>query len=222
MTSLRNVILLSLLLAGGCVVGDHFTTLTIHPDGSADLLIFRSNLHSTEKGEKGKQELADYKKNFKTQVEDEYARIKDAGGEVTKVLWVREQAPFSNVVRVHLATASTLEKFGTFQTDDGSLRTTATFRSEGSHRRLSIRVTMTSDKKQAIGPLPQDIKELKQAQADALSETRIAVVGGSITAARGFVVAGDKQSAILDLAEIAEVIRGEAESEFFLEWDVAP
>lgn len=221
MTSLRNAILLSLLLAGGCVVGDQFTTLTIHPDGSADLLILRSNLHSTEQGEKGKKELADYKKNFSAQVEDEYAHIKDAGGEVNEVVWVREQAPFSNVVRVHLPTALTLEKFGTIQILDGNVRTTTIFHSEGPHRRLTIRVTVAADKKQAIGPLPQDIKELRQAQADAMSETRIAVADGTITAARGFIVAGDKQSAILDLAEIVDAIRAEAESEFFLEWDVA-
>ena len=47
--------LLLLLLVNGCVIGDELTTFTMNPDGSADLVVFRSNLHSTEKGEKGEQ-----------------------------------------------------------------------------------------------------------------------------------------------------------------------
>jgi hypothetical protein len=50
---------LSPLLLVGCIVGDELTTITIHPDGSAQMVTFRINLRSTQSGQDGQRELAD-------------------------------------------------------------------------------------------------------------------------------------------------------------------
>src|SRR5689334_3482312 len=85
-----------ILFAGGCVIGDQLTTFTLNSDGSADLVVFRSNLHSTEKGEKGEKELAEYKVKFDSQEDGDFQRIRDAGGQVMLTSWVRTRAPYSN------------------------------------------------------------------------------------------------------------------------------
>ena len=77
-------VLLPLFLVGGCVVGDQLTTITIHPDGSADLVEFRSKSHSTEKGDKAAKELAHYKASFETRADGDFARIREAGGEAVE------------------------------------------------------------------------------------------------------------------------------------------
>lgn len=221
MNAKRYAVLISFLLVSGCIVGDQLTTLTIHPDGSADLVVFRANLHSTQKGEPGEKELGNYKANFAGRIDDEFVRIRQAGGEVTEASWVSEQAPLSNLVRAHFASASSLEKFGTVTSADRSLRIRTKFHSDGMHRRLSVHVAVSPEKRSTFESVRLDEEQLRQAYADGISETRIAVTGGFITASRGFTVAGDKQSALLDMAEISEVLRMEpGESEFYLEWDL--
>ena len=58
--------------------------------------------------------------------------------------------------------------------------------------------------------------------ADGISETRVAVTSGSITTARGFTVARDKQSALLNTSAINEVLRTGGKAELYLEWEVTP
>jgi hypothetical protein len=50
----------------------------------------------------------------------------------------------------------------------------------------------------------------------------VALVSGSITAARGFTVARDKQSALLDARAIADIMLKGGKGELYLEWEVAP
>ena len=51
----------------------------------------------------------------------------------------------------------------------------------------------------------------------------IAVTGGSITSARGFAVASDKQSALLDLSQVAKLLQANGgKAELFLDWEVNP
>ena len=93
-TTRACAVLIPLFLVGGCVVGDQLTTITVHPDGSADVVVFSSNLHSTEKGDRAEKELADYKASFETRAEMSVAaRIGEAGGKAVETSWVRQQAP---------------------------------------------------------------------------------------------------------------------------------
>lgn len=223
MKTKRLAILLSLLLIGGCVVGDELTTLTIHPDGSADLVVFRSNLHSTEKGEHAQKELADYKANFEKHVRKEFARVLEAGGKIVDVSWIRDEVPFSNLVRVHFPHSKVLEQYGTVSSDDGSARITTTFHKDGAHRRLTVHIVTPPGKQQADKSPPETAAQVRQEHANAVSETRIAVADGFITDAKGFLIAKDKQSALLDHTQIGDAIRaGKGEAKFYLEWNVTP
>ena len=78
------------------------------------------------------------------------ATYKQAGGKVAEASWLRQQAPLSNLVRVHFANASILEKFGTVTNDKESLRITTKFRSDGSHRGLNIHIVVSPDERSGI------------------------------------------------------------------------
>lgn len=227
MSTLRSktragAVLVLLLLVGGCVVGDQLTTFTIHPDGSADLVIFRSNLRSTEEGAKADNEIAEFKAKFDARTEDELARIRDAGGTIVQASWVREQAPLSSLVHAQFPNASAFEKFLTIKNEDGSLLIKTQFQNDGPRRSLTVHITLPVDKANPPQPSPSGVEQLRQADANGISETRIALAKGSITAARGFTVAGDKQSALLDASAIDEILRTGGKGELYLEWEVTP
>lgn len=207
---------------GGCIVSDQLTTLTIHPDGSADFVLFRSNLRSTEKGAKAEKELADYKDKFDARAEGEFVRIRDCGGKIIQAAWIRTEAPFSNVIHAHFSDASTLEKFGSTKNENGSPLITTQFHRDGARRKLTARITVPPDAiKEAAAPSAKE--PIKQALANGLSETRIAIVSGSIVGELGFIVSSDKQSALLDSDEIEQLLRkGNGTTELFLEWEVTP
>jgi hypothetical protein len=221
MRTITPAVLLPLLLVGGCIVGDQLTTITVHPDGSADLAILRSNLHSTEKGAKAEKELAAYKARFDSRADDDFTRVRDAGGTAVESSWIHSQPPFSSFIHAHFPTASVLEKYMSAKDDKGNSVMTTQFRSDGERRRLTFRITVPPDKNNGSRPAPVSPEQLRQAIADGISETRIAMTSGSISASRGFVVAGDKQSALLNVSEIAEILRaGQGKAELYLDWEL--
>lgn len=222
----RSLMMLAALIAaaflGGCIVSDQLTTLTIHPDGSADYVLFRSNLRSTEKREKAEKELADYKAKFDARTEDEFVRVRDCGGKIVQATWVRSEPPFSNIIHAQFPDASALEKFGSAKHEDGGPLITTKFHRDGTRRKLTARITVPPDSIKEPVEQPAKVPS-KQAWANGISETRIAVASGSIVAERGFTVANDKQSALLDGDEIEQLLRkGNGTVELFLEWEVTP
>jgi hypothetical protein len=182
--------------------------------------VFRSNLHSTETGDRAEKELTDYQASFETRDDGEYARLQEAGGKAVEVSWVRRQAPFSNLLSAHLPSASALEKFATAKDEDGGFHMTTQFHSDGLRRSLTIEIAVSPAKANPSQSLPTDVVQFRQMLADGISETRIAVTKGSITSASGFTVARDKQSALLDASAIDEVIRAGGKTMLSLEWDV--
>jgi len=218
-TDIRRLALLLLLMAGGCVVGDELTTFTLNSDGSADLVVFRSNLHSTEKGEKGEKELAEYRENFEKQSHDDFRRIREAGGDIVRTSWVRAKAPYSNVVHAHFPDMAALEKYWTIKDENNKPLVTTHFENDGRRHRVTFRITVPDEKDEAPAP-STNVHQFRQALANAISETRFAVTEGSITTARGFTVAEDRQSALLDATAISALIRGgKGEAELWLEWE---
>jgi hypothetical protein len=204
---------------GGCIVSDQLTTITIHPDGSADVLRVQSNVHSSESGDKAAEELRNYVDQFNGQKDTDQAGIKEAGGEVKESRWIRKEAPHANLVVARLPTAASLEKAFTIKGDNGETVVTARFTKDGMRRKLSLLVRLPLEQV-ANSPTEQSIKELRARQANGLSETRIAVTGGKITDARGFTVAEDKQSALLEPTAILDLLRTQRKAEAFIEWEV--
>lgn len=222
-TIYRLVTVLSLLLLAGCIVGDELTTLTVYLDGSAELVILRSNLHSTEQGEKADKEIAEYRSRFDARTDEEYTRVKEAGGSIVATTWIRQQVPLSNVFHARFPSAAALEKYWTIHSDDGRSQITPQFHTDGVHRRLTFRVTVPQDAGAAPTAVSVEVPQCQQLQANGISVSRFAVANGSITGARGFTIADDKESAVLNNAEIAEALRaGDGTAELYLEWDVTP
>lgn len=215
----RRLALLLILVASGCVVGDELTTFTLNSDGSADLVVFRSNLHSTEKGEKGEKELAEYRENFEKQSHDDFRRIRDARGEIVLTSWVRAQAPFSNVIHAHFPDTKSLEKFWTVKDENSRPLITTHFEKGDKRRRVTFQISVPDEKDEPPTPTTS-AHQLRQALANAISETRFAVTEGTITTARGFTIAEDRQSVLMDANAISELIRaGKGEAELWLEWE---
>jgi len=134
-----SALLVFLLLAVGCIVSDRITTLTVNPDGSAELVSFRSNIRSTLKGDRADKQLAEYRRRFDTQAGEDMARIREVGGEILKTVWVRDDVPYSNVVHARFSDASQIEKFCSTEDQDGLERVTTRFQSDGLHRVSSFR-----------------------------------------------------------------------------------
>jgi len=163
--------------------------------------------------------LERYVAEFDAQKTQDHLRIAAAGGVVEESRWVHAQAPRTGVIVARLPSAAALEKALTFQDDDGQPIVTARLSKEGSRRKLSLFVTLPKSDTVQESTQPT-VEQLRASQASGISETRLAVERGTIVAARGFVIAGDKQSALLEPRAIADLLREAREVELFLEWDV--
>jgi hypothetical protein len=208
-------------LMAGCIVSDELSTITIQPDGSADIVKFRSNIRSTETGSKGETELQRYVEEFDSHKDSDYVRITQAGGQVAESRWIRKEMPYANVITASFSNAGALEKFSTIEGKEGELRLVPQFWRDGARCRFSIAMIPPKDLK-LPEPSSPSWKEFRQKQADSVSETRFIVAGGQIIASQGFAVAGDKRSALLATEEIEALLRTKPDQvEFYLEWELA-
>ena len=128
----------TIALLAGCIVSDEVTTLTIRPDGSADLVRFNSNIRSTEQGSKADEELRQYEEEFDARKSQDFVGIEQAGGKVLDTWWVRRDAPYSNITSARLPNAAALEKWGTIVGEEGQMRLTTRFSQHNAKRRLSM------------------------------------------------------------------------------------
>lgn len=213
--------LASTALLASCIVSDQLTTVTINADGSADLVCVQTNVHSSEQGAKAAAELERFRTEFNQQQSADDARLLAAGALLQEARWLREEPPLATVAAWRLPAADVLQRAFTIPGDDGQSLVTAQFTSDGPRRRFSLVVTLPSEQA-ANAQTQQTLRELRQTQADGLSETRFVVAGGTIEDARGFTVAGDRQSALLEVREILEALRGQRQYEAYLVWSVAP
>lgn len=206
----------------GCIVSDQLTTLTINPDGSGDVILFVSNIRSTQEGEKGTAEISDYHAAFDARTQDDLRHLSESGARIERASWLREQPPLAHIVHATFPDAASLEKFATVKDGEGNEMVKTRFSVSNTSRRLSFKVTIKPDQ---IPPDPNsanDLKKQKLVRASGISETRLAFRNGKITDATGFLISEDKQSALLDLDEIFSLLRaGKGNAELFLEWEVA-
>lgn len=210
----------TIALLAGCIVSDEVTTITIRPDGSAELVKFNSNIRSTEQGRKADEELRLYAEEFDARKSQGFVGIEQAGGRVLDTWWVRRDPPYSHIISASLPSATALEKWGTIEGEEGQLQLSTRFSQDGAKRRLSMLFLPPKDFKVADIASPS-VKEARQKQANGISEIRVVVLGGEITASQGWTVASDKRSALIDLEGIAELLRTSPDwIEIFIEWDV--
>lgn len=207
---------------GGCIVHDQFTTLTINPDGSGDLLILRSNIRSTEKGSRAESEIAEYRASFDAQTQDDFKRIRDSGASLEMAMWLRKQVPMAHLVRVSIPDAAALEKLATLRDARGTIIVTPKLTISDIHRRLAFQLTVGSDQIPTPNSNADRLTQFKRARASGISDFRIAISAGKIRDARGFTIASDGQSALLDVDEISSLLRtGNGDIEIFVQWDVS-
>jgi hypothetical protein len=210
----------AMALIAGCILSDQLTTITVQPDGSADLVKFQSNLRSSEAGAKGAEELKRFVDDFDAHRDPDYLQIRQAGGEVLEARWVRRGEPPANLLTAKFSTASTFLAYLTIKDDQGRVVAQPRFKQAGKRRRLSIVIQAPSDQKQTE-LAGRTIPEARQEQANGISETRIVVAGGQIVDSRGFTVAADKHSALVEPAEIRDLLQKRPENlELFLEWEL--
>jgi len=211
------MVVLAALILAGCLVSDEITTITIRPDGSADVVLYRANLRSSETGAQGDRELRDHAIAFDSGTDADRKRIQDAGGEILEARWLRRGSPSSTLIAAKLPTAASLEKYFTIRGGEGDVRLEGRLTQEGDRRRLALALQMPKDFKPET-PTPE---ETRQKRSDAISETRIAVEEGEILRAVGFTVASDRRSALLSIDDLLELLRADPRRvELLLEWRV--
>src|SRR5262245_9906051 len=130
--------LAALALVPGCIASDDVTTLTVGPDGSADLAQFSSNIRSTETGSKADEELRQYVDAFDQRQGSDFVGIVHAGGKILDTWWIRRDAPYSNIISARLPNADALEKWCTIEGGEGETRLTTRFSHQGATRTLSM------------------------------------------------------------------------------------
>jgi hypothetical protein len=216
--SVLYVVALALCCAG-CIIRDEVTTLTVRPDGSASLVLFHSNIRSTEEGAKADAELGRHVEDFNARRTDEFVRVERAGGVVEEARWLRQEAPFASHISATLPTAASVERFLAIEGEEGKLRLTTTYSAEGSRRRLASVVLLPGDFK-----IPDEAArapdKVRQERANNISETRIVILQGHITAAQGWTIASDRRSALLSPDELIRLARERPDRiELFVEWE---
>ena len=207
------------VLCAGCIVLDEVTTVSIRPDGSSHLVVFDSNVRSTEQGAEAEKELKRYVEQFNAQSSEDFVRIRNAGGEVVGTNWVRDEPPYSTLVTARFHDAQALEKLWTIEGKEDDLRLSTRFSKDGTRRKLSMIALPPKDLK--LEDISPDSREARQNRANGISELRIVVIDGRILASQGWTVASDNRSALLSLEDVAQLIRkNSAQVELFLEWEV--
>lgn len=207
-------------LLSGCIVLDQVTTLTVRPDGSADLVLFHSNVRSTEEGRKAEDELRRHAEAFDARTSDDLTRITKAGGEVLEARWLRRAAPYATVIAARIPNATVLEKLATIEDDNGQVVVASRYSQEGPRRRLTMVVTPPQDfdASQFATPSPA---ETQRREANGLNATRVVVEGGRIVSSQGWTVADDRGSALLAWDEVQKLLRDSPKRvDLFIEWEV--
>ena len=215
-----SVALTAALLLSGCIVQDEVTTISVRPDGSATLVVFHSNVRSTEEGSKAAEELRQFVESFDARSSDDFVRIRQSGGEAIDGQWLQREVPYSNLISARLPNAAALEKLCSIEGKDDELRLTTRYTADGTRRKLTMVALPPRDFKLPDNSV-RSSAEIQQDRANGFSETRLVVVGGEIVASNGWTVASDKHSAILSLDEIARLLRNSPNRiELFIEWQV--
>lgn len=221
--SLVSCLAFLVAISPGCIVQDSLTTVTINPDGSADLVRFHSNVRSTAEGEQAAKEIAEYRASLDARTQDDLQRIEKAGGRIESTVWVRREVPLANVVRATIPSASVLEKLGTLKSEQSNESMETLFRVDGARRRLTVKVVAKPPKAQSgAKDSPTPVQPTKQERANGISELRVAVARGKIIEARGFTIAEDRRSALPDMQSMESLLHEEGKAEFFLEWEIEP
>ena len=208
------------LSQAGCIIRDEVSTVSIRPDGSAEVVVFHSNIRSLQEGAKGEEALSVYTAQFDTGELEDLVRITQAGGEVLDARWVRREAPLAHLITARLPSAAALEQYGSIEGEDGSLRPATRFEVDGAVRRLTMTVELPADVDipDAAARAPARVQKDR---ANAISEMRVVVIDGRITAAQGWTVASDRRSALLSVDDVIEMVRENPERILLvLEWEV--
>lgn len=209
------------VIAIGCLINDEITTITIRPDGSADWVKFVSNVRSSETGDKRAQELRKFVDEFETRTGADFVHIREVGGELLETRWIEADEPYSAFIKARFPSAATLERFWTVKGEKGDVLIQARFTPNSKRRRLSLLIAGPREKA-AESERPLTSRDLREQQANGISETRIVVADGQIVACEGFVPAADKRSCLIDRTRIDELLRGTTgEVELFVEWEVS-
>ncbi|NLB69446.1 MAG: hypothetical protein GX804_07165 [Lentisphaerae bacterium] len=209
------------LFACGCIVNDDVSVLTINPDGSADLVVFCSNIHSTEKGEKGREEVAGYCRAFDARSRDDMQRLTKAGAVIKSAEWIDKSVPMSNLLQASFPDLESLKSLLNFSDSEGkqTIKPKYTFSNGVGHFSVQVEVNEKDipDAQDATARYAQ----FKRDRANSISEMRIAIAGGKITEASGLIVARDGQSALIDSDDILEKLRtNKGKAEFFMQWEI--
>ena len=188
-----TIILLPLLLLPSCIVSDQITTLIIQPDGSAEVIVVRSNIHFRGNDKKREEELNEYKRKFNDGEQFWFERIRTSGGNIEETRWIKKTPPMANYLRGSLPDQEAVEKLLTL---DNNWKIQSNITTDGSTKTLMVKVTPPPDKK--LSAPQSDPEKIRRKLANSISHTRIAIQNGKITDAKGSVVADDNQSALVD------------------------
>jgi hypothetical protein len=170
-----------------CITGDEITSYVIDPDGSVAFAIYRLNLTSGETGEKAKNELTQYIRDWE---EDPGSPFAKANAKEVAVTVFRRAAPASVLITGRFPS---LNDFAAYLTEDdkeiGRLVCTPIARERT--RGFILELTRKPPKDNSH---PTSV----ELRANSFEETRVALAEGIFTKAQGYKLSDNKRSALLD------------------------
>jgi hypothetical protein len=213
-TAYAAVICILALLFSACVTGDEITSYVIDPDGSVAFSIYRLNLTSdATDGKKAKEELANYIQELEEKRGDFFTKLVKANAKEVKATILRKVSPASVLITGCIPSLNDFAAYISEKDEEGSLVWTPISRECA--RGFLIEWTALKPPKEKA--LPEPVKP----RADSFSEMRFALAEGSFTKARGFLIAHDKRSALLDMDTISKMGNWEIPSATLsLEWEI--
>jgi|WetSurSiteA1Bulk_404760.scaffolds.fasta_scaffold04589_4 hypothetical protein len=195
-------------LTSGCITKDEITSVVIDPDGAVTFSIYRLNITSDQKGEDGKREFADYIRGLEEKKDTDFANLVKVNAKDVNVTILRKAAPASVLITARIPSLKDLA--AGLSDDDFQCTAISTERTRG------IRCEYIIQPSKGKG-LPEPAKP----RANSFSEIRVALAEGTIVKAKGFSVAQDNRSALVDMETLEKMDNWEVPSvPILLEWQI--
>jgi hypothetical protein len=198
------------VLFSACIVGDEITNYVIDRDGSISFAIYRINLTSNQKGEKGEAELANYLRNQKEKRDSMFAQLVKAKASDVKISVLRRNSPASVLITGRIPSLNDFASYINTEDANGSLVCRAI--SNERTRRLVFELRQKQE---------GDQTDSAQSRSDSFSETRVSLAEGIFTGAQGFIISKDQRSALLDMEGLTKMVNSKISPiTLSLEWQI--
>jgi hypothetical protein len=188
-TACATILCTLAFLTSACVTGDEITSYVIEADGTIAFSIYRQDLASDQTGEEAKRELAQYIRSLEDRSDSLFTDLAKGHAQEVEVAILRSAFPASVLITGRIPSLHDFAAYLSNEDDDSSFVCTP-FSQDRTHG-LLFKVI-----RKYPAARTQSVND--HSPTGSLDEIRLALTEGQFTKAKGFLLAHDKRSALLD------------------------